>query len=333
MTRPHVLVPAPLPQIIQDALDARFETHRVYAAPDRDAAVAAAAAAGARAIVTGVPILCEDVHAPVTAELMDRLPQLELIANLGVGYDNIDAAAAAQRGIIVTNTPDVLTEETADTAFGLLLMAVRQLHRAERFVREGRWLSGQFELTASLRGRVMGVLGLGRIGQAIARRAEAFGVQVVYHNRKPVEGARYRYFDDLVAMASACDILTVAVPGGAQTRGVVDARVLEALGPNGVLINIARGSVVDEAALIEALRSGKILTAGLDVFADEPRVPQALLDMERVVLLPHVGSASRATRDAMSLVVVENLYAWATGAQIPTPVPETPWRRPPKQAS
>jgi len=330
MTRPHVLVPAPLPKIIQDALDARFEAHRLYAAPDRDAALAAAR--DARAVVTGVPILCEDVHAPVTAQLMDSLPNLELIANLGVGYDNIDVAAAAQRGIIVTNTPDVLTEETADTAFGLLLMAVRQLHRAERFVREGRWLNGQFELTASLRGRTMGVLGLGRIGQAIARRAEAFGVHVVYHNRKPVEGAPFRYFASLLDMARACDILMIAVPGGAQTRHLVGAETLEALGPNGILVNIARGGVVDEAALIEALQSGKILTAGLDVFAQEPRVPQALLDMERVVLLPHVGSASRATRDAMSLVVVENLYAWATGGDLRTPVAETPWRRPPKRA-
>jgi lactate dehydrogenase-like 2-hydroxyacid dehydrogenase len=331
MTRAHVLVPAPLPKIIQDALDARFEAHRIYAAPDREAALAKAS--GARAIVTGVPILCEDVQAPITAELMDRLPHLELIANLGVGYDNIDAAAAAQRGIIVTNTPDVLTEETADTAFGLVLMAVRQLHRAERFVREGRWLKGQFELTPSLRGRTMGVLGLGRIGQAIARRAQAFGVQVIYHNRKPVEGAPYRYFANLIDMAQACDILVVAVPGGAQTHAIVNAQVLEALGPNGILINIARGTAVDEAALIDALRSGKILTAGLDVFADEPRVPQALLDMERVVLLPHVGSASSVTRDAMSLVVVENLYAWASGVDLPTPVAETPWRRPPKRAN
>ncbi len=329
--RPQLLMPAPLPALIQEALERRFLVHRLYEAQDRDAALAQAA--DVRVIATGVPILTQDVQAPIDAAMMDLLPKLELIANLGVGYDNIDAAAAAARGIVVTHTPDVLTEETADTAFGLLLNAVRQLPRAERFLRAGRWLHGQFELSASLRGRTMGILGLGRIGAAIARRAEAFGVQVVYHNRKPVAGAPYRYFDQLIDMARACDILMIASPGGAQTRHLVDASVLEALGPQGVLINIARGSIVDEQALIEALQTGKILTAGLDVFADEPRVPQALIDMEHVVLLPHVGSASQATRDAMGMLVVENIFAWDMGADIPCPVPETPWRRAPKQAS
>lgn len=328
--RPQLLMPAPLPALIQNALERRFLVHRLYEAQDRDAALAQAS--DVRVIATGVPILVQDVQAPIDAVLMDRLPKLELIANLGVGYDNIDAQAAAARGIVVTHTPDVLTEETADTAFGLLLNAVRQFPRAERFLREGRWLQGQFEPSASLRGRTMGILGLGRIGAAIARRAEAFGVQVAYHNRKPVEGAPYRYFDDLIEMARACDILMVAIPGGAQTKNLVNAKVLEALGPQGVLVNIARGSVVDEPALIEALQSGKILTAGLDVFASEPHVPQALIDMEHVVLLPHVGSASQATRDAMGMLLVENVFAWHMGADIPSPVPETPWRRPPKQA-
>ena len=328
-SRTQLLMPAPLPALIQEALERRFLVHRLYEASDREAALAQAA--DVRVIATGVPILTQDVQAPVNAALMDLLPKLELIANLGVGYDNIDAQAAAARGIIVTNTPDVLTEETADTAFGLLLNCVRQLSRAERFVRAGRWLHGQFELSASLRGRTMGILGLGRIGSAIARRAEAFGVQVVYHNRKPVEGAPYRYFDSLIDMARASDILMIAIPGGAQTQKLVNAQVLEALGRQGVLINIARGAIVDEEALIEALQTGKILTAGLDVFANEPRVPQALIDMEHVVLLPHVGSASQVTRDAMGMLLVENVFAWHTGANIPCPVPETPWRRPPEQ--
>ena len=329
--RKQLLMAAPLPQLIQETLERRFLVHRLYEASDRQAALEQAV--GARVIATGVPILVQDVNVPIDAAMMDRLPKLELIANLGVGYDNIDVEAAAARGIIVTHTPDVLTEETADTAFGLLLNAVRQLPRAERFLREGRWLQSQFELSASLRGRTMGILGLGRIGAAIARRAQAFGVQVVYHNRKPVAGAPYRYFDKLIDMARACDILMIAIPGGARTRHLVDASVLEALGPHGVLINIARGSIVDEQALIEALQTDKILAAGLDVFAHEPRVPQALIDMEHVVLLPHVGSASQATRDAMSMVVVENVFAWDMGADIPCPVPETPWRRAPKQAS
>ncbi len=329
--RKQLLMPTPLPQLVQETLERRFLVHRLYEASDREAALEQAR--DVRVIVTGAPILVEGMNVPITAQMMDCLPKLELIANLGVGYDNIEADAAAARGIIVTHTPDVLTQETADTAFGLLLNAVRQLPRAERFLREGRWLQGQFELSASLRGRTMGILGLGRIGAAIARRAEAFGVQVAYHNRKPVADAPYRYFNNLIDMARACDILMIAVPGGAQTRHLVNASVLEALGPQGVLINIARGSIVDEQALIEALQTSKILTVGLDVFVDEPRVPQALIDMEHVVLLPHVGSASQATRDAMSMVVVENIFAWDMGIDIPCPVPETPWRRSSKQAN
>ncbi|MDB5569139.1 MAG: 2-hydroxyacid dehydrogenase [Hyphomicrobiales bacterium] len=324
-------MPTPLPRLILDALEQRFVVHRLYEAQDKDAALAAAAP-HVRAIATGVPILVEDVSYPITASLMEKLPRLEIVANLGVGYDNVDAAYASAHGVSVTNTPDVLTEETADTAFGLLLNAVRQFPRAERFLRDGKWLKGQFELTASLRGRTMGVLGLGRIGQAIARRAEAFGVQVVYHNRKPVEDAPYRYYASLLDMARDCDILMVVAPGGPATRGLVGKDVLEALGPNGVLVNIARGTIVDEQALIEALRTGAILTAGLDVFAEEPSVPQALIDMEHVVLLPHVGSASQATRDAMNRLVIDNLYAWADGGDLSTPVAETPWRRPLKQA-
>ncbi len=317
--------------MIRDALDQRFVVHRLFEAHDKDAALAAIAPQ-VRAIATGVPILVEDVSFPINAALMERLPNLEIVANLGVGYDNIDADYAGAHGISVTNTPDVLTEETADTAFGLLLNAVRQFPRAERFLRDGKWLKGQFELTASLRGRTMGILGLGRIGRAIARRAEAFGVQVVYHNRKPVEDAPYAYYASLLDMAGACDILMVVAPGGASTRNIVGKDVLEALGPKGILINIARGTIIDEPALIEALQQRRILTAGLDVFAHEPNVPQALIDMEHVVLLPHVGSASQATRDEMSRLVIDNLFAWAQGGDLGNPVAETPWPRPPKQA-
>lgn len=318
-----VLIPTPLPQRIQEALAQRFRLLRVYDAANFDAALAAVAA-DVRAIATGVPILVEDVNRPITRAMMERLPHLEIIANYGVGYDNIDVEWAAARGVVVTNTPDVLTEETADTAFGLLLNAVRQLPRAERFLREGRWRERPFELTSSLRGRTMGVLGLGRIGRAIARRAQACGVEVIYHNRSPVADAPFRYCSSVLELARDCDILMIAAPGGPQTRGLVGREALEALGPDGVLINIARGSIVDEDALIAALRDGVIRTAGLDVYADEPHVPQALIEMEHVVLLPHVGSASHATRDAMGRLVVDNLTAWADGRPPLTPVAETP---------
>lgn len=323
-----VLMPAPLPKLIQEALDKRFRVHRLYSAPDKDALINEIGAR-VRAVATGVPILTEDVSAPVTGALMARLPALEIVANLGVGYDNIDAAWAGANGVIVTNTPDVLTEETADTAFGLLLNAVRQFSRAERWLRDGNWLKGQFAPTASLRERTMGILGLGRIGKAIARRAEAFGVTVIYHNRKPDLSVPYEYCESLLDMARRCDILMIAAPGGPQTKNIVNAEIIDALGPDGILVNVARGTIVDEAALIAALREKRILTAALDVFADEPRVPGELMAMDHVVLLPHVGSASQHTRDAMSRLVVENLAAWADGNDVLTPVAETPWRRPP----
>ena len=326
-----LLMPAPLPRLIQEALEGRFRIHRLYASADKDALLTQVGAR-VRAIATGVPVLTEDVKAPVDGALMARLPQLEIVANLGVGYDNIDAQAACARGVIVTNTPDVLTEETADTAFGLILNAVRQLSRAERWLRAGHWRTGQFPASASLRGRTIGILGLGRIGKAIARRAEAFDVRVIYHNRKPDPTATYEWRESPVALAQDCDILVVATPGGAQTRHIVDAQVLDALGPDGVFINIARGSTVDEKALVTALREQRILTAGLDVFADEPNVPEDLLAMEHVALLPHVGSASQPTRDAMCQLVIDNLFAWADGREILTPVAETPWKLPPKQA-
>src|SRR5271169_535261 len=208
----------------------------------------------------------------------------------------------------------------------LTLMAVRRYPAAERYLRAGHWPKAPFPLSASLRGRTLGILGLGRIGKEIAKRARAFGVDVVYHSRKPQDGAPYLYYPSLVAMAKACDILVVCAPGGAATRKIVDREVLEALGPNGVLVNVARGTLVDEAALIDALTSGKILAAGLDVFENEPHVPEALLKLDNVVLTPHVGSATVPTRLAMANLVVANLFSWMDGKGPMTPVPETPWR-------
>ena len=266
-------------------------------------------------------------HAPVDEAYMRKFPDLEIISSFGVGYDNIDAKTAARLGIIVTNTPGVLDDEVADTALGLLLMTVRQLPQAERHLRAGLWATkGAFPLSPSLRGRTIGIVGLGRIGKAIAKRVSAFGLEVVYHGRHAQADVAYRYYPTLLGMAKDADVLIVVAPGGPATRHIINAEVLQALGPEGVLINISRGSLVDEKALIEALLTGRILAAGLDVFDNEPHVPEALIALDNAVLLPHVGSASVRTRRAMAECVVQNVFAWADGKAPLTPVPETPWR-------
>lgn len=261
---------------------------------------------------------------------MQQFPKLEIIASFGVGYDHIDAKWAGEHGITVTNTPDVLNEEVADTALGLLLNTVREFPQAERYLRAGKWMEKAYPLSkATLRDRTVGMVGMGRIGKAIARRLEAFGVPVTYHSRKPQDGVAYKYYPKLVDMARDVDVLMVIVPGGAATQNLIDREILEALGPTGILINMARGSVVDEPALIEALKKGTIMSAGLDVFVKEPQVPKELIEMDNVVLLPHLGSASEHTRKAMDQLVVDNILAWAAGKAPPTPVAETPW--PPKR--
>lgn len=262
---------------------------------------------------------------PVRAPFIDALPKLEIVSSFGVGYDAIDAKHCASRGVMVTNTPDVLTEEVADTAIGLLINTLRELPRAEAWLRAGRWeKDGAYPLTkATLRGRHVGIFGMGRIGQAIARRLEAMDLKVSYHNRRPVEDSPYDYHPTLTGLAEAVDTLVSVAPGGPSTERAVNAAVLSALGPDGVFVNIGRGSTVDEPALIDALSKGTILAAGLDVFGDEPRVPQALIDLPNACLLPHVGSASEHTRAGMADLVVDNLLSWfRRGAPI-TPVAET----------
>lgn len=257
--------------------------------------------------------------------MLARFPKLEIVASFGVGYDHVDSAWAAQHGVIVTNTPDVLTEEVADTALGLLIATLREFIRADKYVRAGRWQTQDYPLsTGSLRDRKVGMVGMGRIGQAIARRLDASLVPVVYHSRKPAPGVAYKHYPNLIEMAKEVDTLVVITPGGPTTAKLINAEVLDALGPRGVVINVARGSVIDEAALIEALKSGKILAAGLDVFAAEPTVPEELRAMDNVVLLPHIGSASVVTRNAMNQLVVDNLKAWFSGRPPLTPVAETP---------
>jgi lactate dehydrogenase-like 2-hydroxyacid dehydrogenase len=266
----------------------------------------------------------------VNGAFMTRFPKLEIVSSFGVGYDHVDADWAGKHGITVTNTPDVLTEEVADTALGLLLCTVREFPQAERYVRAGKWAQKGYPLSkATLRNRTVGMVGLGRIGQAIARRLEAMQVPVVYHSRRPADGVSYRHYPKLIDMARDADVLMVITPGGAETKNLINAEVLAALGANGILINMARGSVVDEAALIKALQEKTILSAGLDVYAREPEVPAELIAMDHVVLFPHLGSASVATREKMDQLVVDNLLAWAAGKPPLTPVAETPW--PPKK--
>jgi lactate dehydrogenase-like 2-hydroxyacid dehydrogenase len=275
------------------------------------------------------PDLARDVRGiaamtAIDAAFIDALPNLEIIANFGVGYDAVDARHAAAKGVIVTNTPDVLTEEVADTALGLLINTVRELPRAENWLRQGRWVKeGPYPLTkATLRGRRAGIFGMGRIGLAIARRLEAFGLSIAYHNRRRVAELPYEYHPTLLGLASAVDTLISVAPGGAATDKAVNAEVLKALGPDGVFVNIGRGSTVDQEALIEALAAGYIRAAGLDVFAEEPNMPQALIDLPNATLLPHVGSASVHTRNAMADLVVDNLVAWFSTGKALTPVPE-----------
>ena len=303
---------------VVEALARETDLVKLWEADDRDAALGR--------VIPEVGALAVGGHIEVDGRFMERFPNLQIVSNFGVGYDAIDAAWAGEHGLIVTNTPGVLDEEVADTAMGLVLATVRQLPAAERHLRAGKWMEGAFPLSQTLRGRTMGIVGLGRIGKALAKRAEAFGLAIAYHGRNPQAGVPYPYHPTLVGLAEACDILVVITPGGPETRNLVGAEVLRALGPNGIVINVARGSVVDEAALIEALRSKAILGAGLDVFAEEPKVPRALLDLDHVVLLPHVGSASQHTRDAMGQLVVDNILSWMAGRPPLTPVAETPWQ-------
>jgi lactate dehydrogenase-like 2-hydroxyacid dehydrogenase len=261
-------------------------------------------------------------HTRIDATFVELFPRLEIVSSFGVGYDHIDAATLAKRGIVVTHTPDVLTGEVADLALGLLIATVRQLPQVDRYLRAGKWLERPYPLTTTLRGRKIGILGLGRIGKAIARRLEACDLEIEYHGRKPQPDMAYRYHPTLLGLAKSCDVLMVVASGGAETKHIVNKDVLEALGPDGILINVGRGSVVDEAALVQALKDGQILSAGLDVFEDEPRVPAELIAMEHVVLLPHVGSASVHTRNAMGQLVVDNLVSWFAGKGAITPVPE-----------
>ncbi|MGA8902055.1 2-hydroxyacid dehydrogenase [Bradyrhizobium sp.] len=313
-----LLIYGPNKPIVDKGFSDQFVLHPFESRADLDRVSPAVAAKIRGAAVTYSTVRCDGA-------VMAMFPKLEIAASFGVGYDHVDANYAREHNIVVTNTPDVLTEEVADIAMGLLIATLREFIKADRYLRSGLWTTQQYPLSVgSLRDRKVGIVGLGRIGQAVARRLDASLVPVVYHSRNPVAGVKHKHYPDLIEMAKAVDTLVVIVPGGPSTAKMINADVLKALGPRGVVINVARGSVIDEEALIAALQSGTILAAGLDVFAKEPAVPDELKAMQNVVLLPHIGSASVVTRNAMDQLVVDNLKAWFAGKPPLTPIAETP---------
>jgi hydroxypyruvate reductase len=300
-----LLVLTPLPEFLMTELQARY---RCVDANDPAALAEVRAAVGHGGAV-------------VKAELLERLPNLEIVAINGVGYDGVEVEACRSRGVKVTHTPDVLTDDVADLAVALVLMTSRKLVQANRDLHAGQWAAGAARLAQKASGKRAGIVGLGRIGKAIAHRLTAFSMELAYHGRNP-QAVEMRYFPDLVEMAAWCDFLIVITPGGAGTRHLINAEVLKALGPKGILINVARGSVVDEAALIAALEAGELGGAGLDVFEHEPDVPAALLNRPELVLLPHVGSATGETRGAMGQLVLDNLSAHFAGEPLKTLIPD-----------
>lgn len=314
MSRPTVLRVPPMSPQLHDAVGERYDA--------RDLPEDGRAEFLAEHGPDVVAIVCTNTGR-VDGELIAALPHLGVIANHGVGYDNIDVAACLERGILVSHTPGVLDDAVAETALGLLLATRRRMVEADRFVRDGRWPdAGAFPLTGQVAGSTVGILGLGRIGRRIAEILDVLGCTVSYHSRHEVPGVPYRYAPSAEALAAGVDNLVAIVPGGAGTAALVDRPVLDALGPDGVLVNVARGSVVDEDALVDALREGRLGGAGLDVYAHEPDVPAALRALGNVVLLPHVGSGTEETRAAMRELTLDNLALWLETGRLRTPVPE-----------
>ncbi|HZQ61618.1 MAG TPA: 2-hydroxyacid dehydrogenase [Casimicrobiaceae bacterium] len=308
-----ILVTAPLPEFLYGPLRADYRCHDYVQAGDKQALL--------RDVGGAIRGLVQGGGTVTPTSLLDALPALEIISVFGVGYDGVPVDYCRQRGLKVSNTPDVLTDDVADVAVALILMTGRGLVRANRFVHAGEWLKRGPDLATKVGGKMVGILGLGRIGKAIAKRVSAMGMDVAYTGRNP-QDVPYRFIADLKALALASDFLVVACPGGPGTRNLVDADVLDALGRNGTIINIARGSIIDEPALVSALQQGVIKAAGLDVFADEPNIPAPLLQMDNVVLLPHVGSATRETRQAMGDLCKANLDAWFADKPLLTLIPE-----------
>ncbi len=292
----EILQTGPLLASCEKALAERYTVHKLHEVADKAAWLKAN---GAR--------IRAHAGSGVQADLMDALPNLEIIASFGVGYDNIDTAGAKARNIRVTNTPDVLNDAVAELTVGLMISLARRIPQSDQYVRQGKWPAGNFGLFSELTGKTVGILGLGRIGKEIATRLQAMKMRVVYHGRKAQPNTPYIYYDRLEDMARDSDWLVVIAPGGKGTEGIVSRQVLEALGPQGYLVNVARGTLIDEAAMLDLLQSGKLGGAALDVFVDEPEVPEAFFALDNVVLSPHQGSATHQTRDAMGALLVANL--------------------------
>jgi lactate dehydrogenase-like 2-hydroxyacid dehydrogenase len=311
----RVLQVGPLKPSLEETLRTSYAA---LVLPDDDAVRTAFLAEHAEEITVAVT----SGRTGVDAGLMTALPHLGAVVNFGVGYDTTDVEAAASRGVAVSNTPDVLTDCVADTAVGLMIDVLRQFSAADRYVRQGRWLvDGNYPLTRQVSNTRVGIIGMGRIGSAIAHRLSSFGCSISYHNRRVVADSPFAYVTSPVELARQVDVLIMAAAGGAETRHLIDREVIEALGANGYVINIARGSVIDEPALVDALTAGRLAGAGLDVFADEPQVPDELLTMDNVVLLPHVGSGTEQTRAAMEDLTLRNLDQFLTTGELVTPVP------------
>ncbi|MBX2856687.1 MAG: 2-hydroxyacid dehydrogenase [Rhodobacteraceae bacterium] len=311
-----ILQIGPMTARVESALADAYAVHRFWEAADPQALLREAGPK-LRGVATSGDKGC-------SRAVIEALPALEIIANYGVGYDGVDVGACRERGVRVTNTPDVLNDAVAEMTLGMMLSLCRRIPQADRFVRDGRWGSksgsGAFPLTGELTGKTVGILGLGRIGKEIARRCQAFKMQVVYHGRNRQEHEPFPFYADLTAMARDVDWLVVIAPGSAETQGLVSRQVMEALGPQGALVNVARGSLVDEPAMVEMLQTGALGAAALDVFTAEPSVPEALWSLENVVLSPHQGSATEKTRAAMGDLVVSNLAAHFAGRPLLTPV-------------
>lgn len=313
MTAARVVQLGPLPTDLADALSERFGAVTVPP-PGAEGRLEALAALGDE-VTVGVTTARHGVD----GSSLDAVPSLGAVVSFGVGVDAIDLEVAGRRGIEVATTPGMLTDAVADTAVALVLDAVRGVSAADRFVRDGRWAAGEtYGLTGQFTGRTVGIVGMGRIGTAVAERLEGFHCEIGYHNRRPVADCPYAYHASVAELADAVEVLVVTAPGGGEP--LVDADVLDRLGPEGVLVNVGRGSVVDEAALVEALESGRLGAAGLDVFADEPRVPARLLALDNVVLTPHIGSATVETRTQMTKLVLDNVAAFLDAGRLVTPL-------------
>ncbi|WP_323101690.1 2-hydroxyacid dehydrogenase [Klebsiella variicola] len=309
----NVLKQASLPDALTAELARRYHLVELTALTDADF----------RALAGTFTMLITNGEATVTRELIASLPALELIAVFGVGYDGVDVQAAAEHQVRVSHTPGVLTDDVADLALGLMLATSRQIVAAHKFIEAGEWAAGGFPWTQKVSGSRVGIVGMGRIGQAIARRCEGFAMQIAYHDRKRLPALNYAWREDLLTLAEESDFLVICTPGTAANQGLINQPVLAALGEKGILINISRGSVIDEPALVAALESGIIAGAGLDVFSHEPAVPAGLLQRSNVVVTPHMASATWSTRAAMAQLVLDNVACWAEKKALVTPVAES----------